>query len=56
MNLEEFAKKYLDIELKHYQLEWIRQLHKHKYCNYMSKHKGRKHDLVLFDDIKEIEE
>jgi hypothetical protein len=30
MTIEEFAKKYLDIELKPYQIAWMKRMHKKK--------------------------
>ena len=50
MNLEEFAKKYLNIELQWYH-KLILSKNPKKVRNHIHKQSGKRYDLVVFDDI-----
>ncbi len=53
MKIEEFVKKHLNIELKPHQLRYLLYLHKKELRNIIVKPRGKRYDLVVFDDIEE---
>jgi hypothetical protein len=57
MDIEEFAKKYLDLKLKPYQIEWLKRIldeKEEKVLFFQPRMSGRSYDLVIFDDIKHV--
>lgn len=57
MEIEEFAKKYLGLELKPYQVEWLKATLEKKGERALilaPRMKGMSCDMITFDDIKEV--
>ena len=52
MNIEEFAKKYLNLELESYQLKWLKQVHEKKHIVIAPRRGGKRYDLIVIDDIE----
>ena len=62
MNIEQFAKKYLKLELTPYQLAYLKEVHKDKHIviaprtKKSTKRTGKHYDLIVVNDISEIKQ